>query len=84
MLSAIKQQVTVQPDGFIKFRSPELKPGLRAEVIVITQELSPIQQKQQGLLRFMGKGKGAFATPEEADAFIRRSATHGNRKNDTR
>ncbi|MDM8559819.1 hypothetical protein [Candidatus Parabeggiatoa sp. HSG14] len=67
--SAIKQQVTVQPDGFIKFRSPELKAGLRAEVIVITKELS-IQPP--GLLLFMGKGKGAFATPEKADAFIRR------------
>jgi len=69
MMNAIKQQVTVQPDGIIKFSSPELKPGIRAEVIVIIKEYPDISP--QGLLSFMGKGKGAFATPEEADTFIR-------------
>jgi len=68
MLKAIRQKVTIQADGIITFRSPELPPGGRAEVIVILKEMSP---PQRGLLSFRGKGKGAFASPEEADVFIR-------------
>jgi len=69
MLKTIRQEVTIQPDGLITFRFPELPPGGRAEVIVILKEISP--PSQRGLLNFRGKGKGAFASPEEADAFIR-------------
>jgi hypothetical protein len=35
MVAAIRQQVTVQPGGVIEIRSPELEPGVRAEVIVL-------------------------------------------------
>ncbi len=69
MLQAFKQELTVLPNGIVPFLSPKLKVGSRVEVIVIPQEKSPLPQKS--LLSFMGKGKGAFATPEEADAFIR-------------
>ncbi len=69
MLRAIKQQVTVPPDGVIKIYSKELQPGSQAEIIVILKQLP--KPPPQGLLRFMGKGKGAFATAEQADAFIR-------------
>jgi hypothetical protein len=40
MLQAIKQEVTVLPNGVIPFRSPELKAGSRAEVFVILKENS--------------------------------------------
>ncbi len=69
MLNAIKQQVTIPPDGVIKISSKEFQPGSQAEIIVILKQLPP--SPPQGLLRFMGKGKGAFATPKQADAFIR-------------
>ncbi|EDN70200.1 conserved hypothetical protein [Beggiatoa sp. PS] len=74
MLNAIKQEVTVLSNGVVPFRSPELQAGSRVEVIVIIKEKSPHSQNKnpnKNLLSFMGKGKGAFATPEEADAFIR-------------
>ena len=40
MLKAIQQEVTIQPDGIVTLRSPELRPGLRANVIVILTETS--------------------------------------------
>jgi len=40
MLNAIKQEVTIQPDGIVALRSPELEPGLKADVIVILKETS--------------------------------------------
>lgn len=70
MLNAIKQEITVLPNGVVPFRSAELQAGSRVEVIVILKEKPPRSQKKN-LLSFMGKGKGAFATPEEADTFIR-------------
>jgi hypothetical protein len=71
MLNAIKQEVTVLPNGVVPFRSPELRAGSRVEVIVLLKETSPSPPRKRSLLSFMGKGKGAFATPEQADAFIR-------------
>jgi hypothetical protein len=35
MITAYKQKVTVRPDGGIEVRVPTLKPGARAEVIVL-------------------------------------------------
>jgi len=63
--------VTVLPNGVVPFRSPELIAGSRVEVIVLFKETSPPPPRKRSLLSFMGKGKGAFATPEQADAFIR-------------
>lgn len=40
MLKAIQQEVTIHPDGIVTLRSPELQPGLRANVIVIMTETS--------------------------------------------
>ncbi len=64
MLKAIKQEVTVLPNGVVPFRSPELIAGSRVEVIVLFKETSPPPPRKRSLLSFMGKGKGAFATPE--------------------
>lgn len=38
MVAAIKQRVTVQPGGIVEVRSPELRPGARAEVIVLIEQ----------------------------------------------
>lgn len=67
MIQAIKKEVTIQPGGRIEITSPELKPGMRAEVVVMITEY-----KFNRLTSFIGKGKGGFASPNEADAFIRR------------
>jgi hypothetical protein len=68
MIHAIRRQVIVQPGGRIEIYAPELKPGTRAEVIILEE---PVQQSKHTLRSLIGAGKGAFATPEEADAFIR-------------
>jgi len=70
MTTAIKQIVTVQPGGLIEIRSPELTVGARAEVIILLEDSNP--PPERSLRSIIGAGKGSFATPEEADAFIRR------------
>ena len=45
MLGTIRQEVTVQQNGIVTVYSPELRAGLRAEVIVILKE-SPMSQPQ--------------------------------------
>jgi len=48
MLKAIQQEVTIQPDGIVTLRSPELRPGLRANVI-LTETSLPAQQPNKAL-----------------------------------
>lgn len=45
MVGAIKQCVAVQPGGIVQVRSPELRPGARAEVIVLDamRDLAPAE-----------------------------------------
>ena len=69
MTNAIRQRVTVQPGGVIEVRSPELTAGARAEVIILLEE--PQEPPRRSLRSIIGSGKGCFATPEEADAFLR-------------
>jgi hypothetical protein len=69
MIHAVKQHVTVQSDGLIQISVPEFKPGTVAEVIVLE---SSEQAKKTLIGSFIGKGKGAFATAEDADAFVRK------------
>jgi len=38
MVAAIRQHVTVGEGGVIEVRSPELRPGARAEVIVLVEQ----------------------------------------------
>jgi hypothetical protein len=68
MIQAVRQEVIVQPGGRIEILAPELTPGRRAEVIVL--EEAPARARPP-LRSFHGTGKGCYATPEEADAFIR-------------
>ena len=68
-MQAIRQHVTVQPNGLIQVHVPELKPGTVAEVIILESDELP---SQKCLADSVGKGRGAFATSEEVDAFIRK------------
>lgn len=67
MSLAVKRTVVVQAGGRIELEMPELAPGATAEVIVLYEE----QVARPRLSSFVGSGTGVFATPEEADAFIR-------------
>lgn len=68
MLYAIRQKITVQAGGRIELCAPELAEGTRAEVIVIEE---PAPQTLRSLSELIGQGKGAYASPEAADAFLR-------------
>lgn len=68
-MQAVKRQVTVQAGGVIEIRVPEFTPGTVAEVIVL-ESFEP--RPERTLTSFIGKGKGCFTTPEEADAFLRK------------
>lgn len=69
MSNMIRKSVVVGKGGLIEITAPELEAGSSAEVIVLAGESAP-SKKRRGLRRIIGSGKGAFASPEEADAFI--------------
>ncbi|MGA1474322.1 MAG: hypothetical protein ACO4AI_03965 [Prochlorothrix sp.] len=78
MFTGIKQQATVKPGGIIELTSPDLQEGTTVEVIVLIQTEpgqanSPegASQPARSLAQFIGAAPGNFATPEEADHFIR-------------
>lgn len=62
-----KQIVTIQPGGRIEITSDQLPEGRQAEVSV---RVNP-EQTVKSYLALFGSGKGGYATPEEADAFLR-------------
>jgi hypothetical protein len=68
-MQAIRQHVTIQPDGLIHIHVPELKPGTVAEVIILESGEIPPKSAMASLI---GKGRGAFASREAVDTFIRR------------
>ena len=68
MIHEIKQRVMVQPDGSIQIYVPELKVGTIAEVIIL-ESSEPVSDKK--LAGIIGKGKGCYKNPDEADAFIK-------------
>ncbi|WP_017302307.1 hypothetical protein [Nodosilinea nodulosa] len=72
MLNAIKQQTTVKPGGVIELTSPELPEGAIVEVIVLIQDSAELaKETARSLTSLIGAAPGSFATPEEADQFIR-------------
>lgn len=66
MITAFKQEVTVQTDGVLEIHSPELKLGTRAEIIILLKEPIP----QRTLLSIIGTGRGCYATSAQADVFL--------------
>ena len=67
VLHVIRQKITVQAGGRIELCAPELAEGTQAEVIVIEEVAPPVRS----LVELIGQGRGAYATPEAADAFLR-------------
>jgi hypothetical protein len=68
MSDAIKKHVTVQRGGRIEVFVPELPEGTEADVIVLEVEKASVGRPLASLI---GKGKGAFGSPQEVDRFIR-------------
>ena len=68
MQNVLKQKVTVQPGGIVHIQSPELVPGSIADVIIIPETAA---EPPASLTSLIGTAEGGFATPEEADVFIR-------------
>jgi hypothetical protein len=68
MVRAHREIVTIQRGGRVEVASDELPAGRQAEVIVLVAQ----EARNKSYLSLFGSGKGAFATPQEADAFLRR------------
>lgn len=73
MVRAIREIVTVGPDGKIELQAPELRQGSRAEVIVLVepdQERTPVSPLEafETLQRSLG------LTTEQAEEWIRQAA----------
>jgi len=70
MINTIKQEITVRQRGVVEIRSPELIPGMLAEVVILLKNTGESQPRR--LSNLIGAGKGGFDKPEDADRFIRR------------
>ncbi|MBI5618403.1 MAG: hypothetical protein HY943_19155 [Gammaproteobacteria bacterium] len=68
MQHTIRQKITVQAGGRIELCAPELAEGTLAEVIVI-EAAAP--HAPRSLTELIGQGRGAYVTPEAAEAFLR-------------
>lgn len=68
MIQAIRKEVVILPGGRIEIHSPDLIPGTHAEVVVLIEETGKAVGTMSSLI---GKGKGCYGTPAQADAFIR-------------
>jgi hypothetical protein len=69
MVAAIKQQVTVGEDGTIVVRGTDLKPGTRAEVIVLveSQPAAPADKPMSQLEAFRALQASMNLSPEAAE-----------------
>jgi hypothetical protein len=72
MVAPIRQTVTVREDGSIEIRSPELRPGSRAEVVVY-QEADPQTSIAEKLAAWERIQKSLNLTEEQARAWIEES-----------
>lgn len=68
MTKALKQTVQVKPGGWIEVQLPELRPGTSAEVIVLVEDSYP----KRPLADWLGAAPGCYASPHDADEFLRR------------
>lgn len=75
MVRAVRQQVTVGPDGSVAIRSPELPPGARAEVIVLVESLgTPEPQPTDAAARLALLDeiqRKLNLTPEKTEAWLK-------------
>ena len=72
-MEPLRQQVIVEVDGRIVIHVPQLKPGTRAEVIVVERPPEAGEPARPvRLSSLIGCCRGMFASPDEADDFLRR------------
>ncbi len=68
MNGELRRHVVIEPGGIARIQSDELPAGAEADVIVRVRR--PALPGHYAAL--FGSGRGGFATPEEAVAFLRR------------
>jgi hypothetical protein len=73
MVRAIREIVTVGPDGRIELQASELPQGSRAEVIVLI-ESDPAKPAPDALEAFDALQRSLAMTPEAAEEWVRRAA----------
>ncbi|MGH2598018.1 MAG: hypothetical protein ACRDJ9_01370 [Dehalococcoidia bacterium] len=68
MNTEVRRRVLIELGGVIRIQSDELPAGAEADVVVYIRS-----QTQPGrYASLFGSGRGAFRSPDEADAFLRR------------
>ena len=65
----IRQKLVVDRAGILEIQSDELVPGKIANVIVF---LEPSDPPVRPLCELIGRGRGLFASPRDADEFIQK------------
>ncbi|MEW6238396.1 MAG: hypothetical protein AB1656_23680 [Candidatus Omnitrophota bacterium] len=68
MPKAIRQKTKIRTGGVLEIRSPEFPEGVDVEVIVLIDDGI---QSPATLTKLIGSAKGCYASPEDADQFIR-------------
>ncbi|HEY1685391.1 MAG TPA: hypothetical protein VGG19_11555 [Tepidisphaeraceae bacterium] len=68
MVRAIRETVTVEDGGVVRLHSAELLPGSRVDVIILPESSA---KDNRPLASFKGSARGVYASPEQADAFLR-------------
>ena len=63
MITALRKKVTVRSDGMIEIKSANLKPGAKAEVIVLLEETDAERQKRVRRLKALFRTSQAL--PQE-------------------
>jgi hypothetical protein len=71
MKEAIRAHVIVGEGGRIEIHASQLRPGSSAEVIVL-QASPPSREAPTPLSSFIGSCEGMFASPQEADDYLRK------------
>jgi hypothetical protein len=65
----IRRRVIVQPGGRIEVEAPELPDGTTAEIVI---RFDDTQLAKRGFCWYVGRGAGAFGSPQEVDEFLER------------
>lgn len=72
MISTTTHTAVVRPGGVVEVRDAALPEGSIVQVTIsVAEEDATPDEEPGGLMRFLGAAPGLYATPEEADAFIR-------------
>jgi hypothetical protein len=71
MVETLRRQVIVGEGGSIEIRDSSLRPGSRAEVVILQEPPVPPSGSPPPLTSLIGSCKGMFRSRQEVDEYLR-------------